>query len=172
MEYLLKFSRNLTKGKITETLFEQMLRYAGEYTILSFGYENVLPEVAHNRKSLDGNKEKETIKIIRRAPDFVVIDNESHNIYLVEVKYRMNPKKEEIFERAKEMYESWRPSCLFLATPNGFFFDRVKDILANKGEINKLNLPRVKEEIQEKYRHLLNEFIVPDTDLARADGED
>jgi hypothetical protein len=37
------FSKNLVKGRIAETLFEQMLRDAGCFTILSFGYEQIIP---------------------------------------------------------------------------------------------------------------------------------
>ena len=43
------FSEQLTKGRIAETLFEQMLRDAGGFTILAFGYESVLPELAHRQ---------------------------------------------------------------------------------------------------------------------------
>ena len=32
------FSRNLVKGKIAETVFAQMLRSTGEFTVLEFGY--------------------------------------------------------------------------------------------------------------------------------------
>lgn len=67
------FSRNLVKGRIAETLFEQMLRDAGCFTILAFGYESVLPELAHRQNDLHA---EETMEIIRRAPDFAVINNE------------------------------------------------------------------------------------------------
>ena len=69
------FSHNLVKGRIAETLFEQMLRDAGGFTILAFGYESVLPELAHRQQDVTA---EETMEIIRRAPDFSVINNETH----------------------------------------------------------------------------------------------
>lgn len=37
------FHFNLIKGKIAELIFQQMWADAGKYTILSLGYERVLP---------------------------------------------------------------------------------------------------------------------------------
>lgn len=154
----IEFSRNLVKGRIVETLFEQMLRDAGCFTILAFGYESVLPELAHRQHDMQA---EETMEIIRRAPDFAVIDNESHEVHLIEVKYMMHPKTEWVFRDAKRMYLSWKPSFLFLATPEGFFFDKAKTIIENEGKIFPLSHPRIPKELQNKYTALLNELIVP-----------
>jgi len=153
----IEFSRNLVKGRIAEILFEQMLRDTGYFTILAFGYENILPELAHRQNDVHA---QETMEIIRRAPDFAVIDNESHDVYLVEVKYMMHPTVEKIIAASKRMFESWKPSYLFLATPDGFFFDKVNDILEKRGIISPINNPKIPKELQDKYREILNEFIV------------
>jgi hypothetical protein len=34
---------------------------------------------------------EETMEIIRRAPDFAVINNETHDVHLIEVKYMKHP---------------------------------------------------------------------------------
>lgn len=149
------FSRNLVKGRIAETIFEQMFRDAGCFTILAFGYENVLPELAHRQNEINF---AETMEIIRRAPDFAVIDNKSHDVHLVEVKYMANPKSEWILRDAKRMVESWKPSYLFLVTPNGFFFDKAGDILKTE-KISPLTHPHISKELQDKYIKILNEFI-------------
>ena len=83
----INFSKNLVKGRIAETIFEQMLRDAECFTILAFGYESVLPELAHRQHDIHA---EETMEIIRRAPDFAVINNETHDVHLIEVKYLMN----------------------------------------------------------------------------------
>ena len=99
-----------------------MLRDAGcFYSDLAFGYESVLPELAHRQHDMQA---EETMEIIRRAPDFAVINNETHEVHLIEVKYMMNPKTDWILRDAVRMYECWKPSYLFLATPNGFFLTR------------------------------------------------
>lgn len=151
------FSENLVKGRIAETLFEQMLRDTGDFTVLAFGYENVLPELAQRQRDIHL---EETMEVIRRAPDFVVIDH-NHEVYLVEVKYRMNPDPKEICRTAKRMAECWKPSYLFLMTPTGFFFDKASVIVENDGKIDPLKHAKISTELQEKYIKLLNEFIVP-----------
>lgn len=154
----INFSRQLIKGRIAETLFEQMLRDAGGFTILAFGYESVLPELAHRQHDIQA---EETMEIIRRAPDFAVIDNKTHDVHLIEVKYRMNPDSNNILKVAKLMHESWKPAYLFLATPEGFFFDKASAIVENDGKIGRLNYPQIDEELQRKYTALLNQFIPP-----------
>lgn len=152
------FSKNLIKGRIAETLFEQMFRDVGKFTILSFGYEKILPELARKQNDI---KAEEAMEIIRRAPDFAVIDNQSHEVQLVEVKYLMNPNQDVVFEDAKRMVGSWRPSYLFLATPKGFYFDKALEIFRKKGDMRELDPQVIPTEQQQKYLVLLNEFIQP-----------
>lgn len=150
------FSRKLVKGRIAETLFDQMLRDAGKFTILAFGYESVLPELAHRQNDIHA---QETMEIIRRAPDFAVINNKTHEVSLIEVKYMMHPRADWILRAAERMYASWRPSCLFLATPDGFFYDKASAIIEKKGVISPLNHAYIPAELQGRYLKLLNEFI-------------
>ena len=152
------FSRKLVKGRIAETLFEQMLRDAGCFTILAFGYENVLPELANRQHDMQA---EETLEIIRRAPDFAVINNKTHEVHLIEVKYMKHPETKWILRDAVRMFNSWKPSYLFLATPNGFFFDKASTIVEHEGVVEKLHHPDISNDLQEKYTKLLNEFISP-----------
>ncbi len=155
------FSRKLVKGRIAETLFEQMLRDAGCFTILAFGYENVLPELANRQRDIHT---EETMEIIRRAPDFAVINNKTHEVHLIEVKYMKHPETKWILRDAVRMFNSWKPSYLFLATPNGFFFDKASTIIEHGGVVEKLSHPEIPSELQEKYTKLLNEFIPPEAE--------
>lgn len=151
-----KFSEQLIKGKITELIFEQMLREAGAFTVLAFGYENILPELMHRQHDM---KTEKTMEVIRRAPDFAVINNNTHDVHLIEVKYRRNMRPSEILSLANKMFESWKPSHLFLATPTGFYFDKVSDIIDQKGKIKPLVHKNISVALQERYLKLLNEFI-------------
>jgi hypothetical protein len=56
------------------------------------------------------------------------------------------------------MSESWNPSYLFLATENGFYFEDVKNLIANKGHIPPLEHPQIPIEIQEEFLQILNDF--------------
>jgi hypothetical protein len=152
------FSRQLVKGRIAETLFEQMLRDAGCFTILAFGYESVLPELAHRQHDMQA---EETMEIIRRAPDFAVINNKTHEVHLIEVKYMKHPRQEWILRDAVRMFESWKPSYLFLASPEGFFFDKASTIIDKGGVMKRLVHPQIPSELQARYTQLLNDFIPP-----------
>jgi hypothetical protein len=81
MQTPIDFTRHLVKGRITETIFSQMFRQSGKYTVLEFGYEKIVPEliqggyVEHSR----------IIETLRTAPDFAIINNELKAVRLVEV---------------------------------------------------------------------------------------
>jgi hypothetical protein len=150
------FSKQLIKGKIAEMIFEQMLRDTEKFTVLAFGYENVLPELMHKQRDIHV---EETMEIIRRAPDFAVINNETHDVHLIEVKYRRRYTADNILEIAKRMHASWKPAYLFLATPNRFYLGQAHAIVKNEGKIEPLRSDIISEQTQEKYISLLNNFI-------------
>lgn len=147
------FARNLVKGKIAETVFAQMFRETGGFTVLEFGYEKIIPELIESGKVAD-----ETLEIIRRAPDFAVINKETKEVKLVEVKYRKFLSKEYTLRDAKRMMKAWNPSCLFVVTHDGFYFDDIRTIVEKDGEINPLMHPFISEEMKERYLKLLNDF--------------
>ena len=150
------FPKNLIKGKIAEMIFEQMLRDAGGFTILGFGYEKVLPELARAQHGLEAEK---TMEIIRRAPDFAVIKHEKNKVYLIEVKYMHYKTDEKVKDAASKMIASWDPSYLFVVTPEGFYIDSSRTIVDRDGKIEPLGVEHVSVELQERYTKLLNTFI-------------
>lgn len=152
----LHFSKQLIKGRVAEIIFEQMLRDAGSFTVLSFGYENILPELMHRQSDL---QLKETVEVIRRAPDFAVINNDTHDVKLIEVKYRRKLMQASVLSDALRMYSSWKPSYLFIATPEGFYFGKVEDIVKDDGVIKPLSHPNISKELTDKYLILMNEFL-------------
>jgi hypothetical protein len=60
------------------------------------------------------------------------------------------------------MFGSWKPSYLFLATPDGFFFDKAKTIIDKEGIVSPFVHPQIPQELQDKYIALLNRFIASD----------
>jgi len=150
----IEFARNLVKGKIAETVFAQMFRQSGEFTVLEFGYEKIIPELIQN-----GYKEKsEMIETLKTAPDFVVINRNIKEVSLIEVKYRHILNQIDILKIAKRMHESWNPSYLFVATLDGFYFDEINKIIKNNGNISPLNHPQISEEIQMQYLKIIRDF--------------
>lgn len=148
------FARNLVKGKIAETIFAQMLRETGEFTVLEFGYEKVIPELIQS--GISG--EDAMIETLKTAPDFAVINRLTKEVKLIEVKYRRTISPSNILGLAKRMSESWNPSYLFVASENGFHFDDIAKIIENKGEISPLDHPQIPKELQDQYLKILNDF--------------
>jgi hypothetical protein len=149
------FSKNLIKGKIAQIIFEQMFREQGEYTVIPFGYENILPEIFPQRNNFEGAQR--AIDNIRNAPDYTLISVKKEKVYLVEVKYRKELNIEEVKKIAEKQIQRWNPSCIFVATQNGFYFDLCSAIL-RKNSIQRLGESLIAKEIQNKYLILLNDF--------------
>ena len=152
----INFSRSLIKGKITETIFEEMFRVSGKFTILPLGYEHTTPILAQYNRLLHVQR---VLENIRNAPDFALVSDDKASVYLVEVKYRSQFDKDDILEIAEKIHSSWDTCFLFLASQNGFYYGSVKDIINRGGEINELPEIRINKEIQEQYLSLLSEFI-------------
>ena len=155
MKNTIEFSRNLIKGRITEVVFEQMFRESGKFTILRSGYEYTFPELAQYRQL---PKVELYLKKIRHNVDFILISDDKKEVYLVEVKYRTNLTPKDIKKIALETREIQNPSWLFVASPEGFFFEPCNIILKKNGKIGRLYDKWVSKEIQDKYLKLMNEF--------------
>ncbi len=161
---MISFTEALIKGKIAETIFEQMLRNTTHkkndgslesvFTVLHFGYEHVLPELAKNNE-IRKKEDNVTLDAIRTAPDFAVVNNETKEVSLIEVKYRAIYTKKSVLDIALKMEKSWITAKLFLATPQGFYFDDVENIIKNDGEIEKLIHRNISEKTQKKYLDIL-----------------
>jgi hypothetical protein len=152
-----EFVKDLIKGKIAEIIFEQMFRESGNFTILHAGYEYTLPELAQYQHLTEV---KAVIENIKNAPDFVLISQDKKEVYLVEVKYRKNRYPDKIKEIAEKTLEIWNPSWLFIASPDGFFFEPCNTVARNNGEIGPLydGGKWVEPGVQAEYLRLLNQF--------------
>ncbi len=153
----IKFTHQLIKGKIAEIIFAQMVRSTGAYTILEFGYENTLPSLAQMYPKSESSAA--TMEIIKRAPDFTIINHTNKEVHLVEVKYMHEIQKSAVLSTSKKIEKSWKQATLFIATPTGFYFDTVSTIIKNKGEISSFKHAKIPAKTQTEYIELLNFFI-------------
>lgn len=149
------FARNLVKGRIAETVFAEMLRHSGEFTVLEFGYEKIIPELTQVGCKKEDN---EMIETLRTAPDFAIINRKTKRVKLVEVKYRKTLSSSDILKVAKRMHKSWNPSYLFVVTLDGFYFDEINKIIENRGNITPLIHAQIPEEIQKEYLKIIQDF--------------
>ncbi len=150
-----EYVKNLIKGKIAEIIFEQMFRESGKYTILHSGYEYTLPELAQYGHLAEV---KAVMENIRNAPDFILISQDHKEVHLVEVKYRRHRDSKNLKEVVGKTLEIWNPSWLFVASPDGFFFEPCNTVLKNDGKIGALYEKWVDPSIQAQYLKLLNKF--------------
>lgn len=152
---------NFVKGKIAELLFEMMIREDENhtYTIIPFGYEKTTPELAQFQELI---KNYETLSVIRKSPDYILIKNDKTEVHFVEVKYRKVFKEliaVDMKESAENMLKYWQGSWIFLATQNGFYFDSGVEIVRNNGAMRQLNEAVISKSIQDKYLSVLKRFI-------------
>lgn len=153
------FTEGLIKGKIAEIVFEQMFRETKKFTILPFGYETTLPEVAQYQQDVKNKSAKKVVDNIRHAPDFVLITIDHQQVYLVEVKYHKNPTPEAVLKDAQRTLQRWKPSWLFVASPKEFFFESCTSIENHKGKIMPLGNKWIPAGLRVEYLKLLNTFI-------------
>lgn len=150
------FSLQLIKGKIAELVFSQMFRNSNKFTVIPFGYENNFPEIAQYAYMAD---DKQVFETIRSTPDFALVSHDKKDVYLVEVKYRNSLNEKYVKEEAEKIQNRWKSVQLFIATPDGFYFDNCNDIIASTGAINPLNTNWIEKKTQKEYIGLLNAFI-------------
>jgi hypothetical protein len=88
-ESSLEFRHNMIKGRIAETLIEELFLSMG-WNVFRYGMENTIPGVMTLLKGVN----TEVAEIIKRMPDFVVqdIQDEDRKVYFVEVKFRASEK--------------------------------------------------------------------------------
>jgi hypothetical protein len=155
----IQFTERLIKGRIAETIFEQMLLATEHYTVLKGGYEHTMPLVAQISPELENTTVLDGIK---KSPDFVVILNDSQDdhryIYLVEVKYRKFFKIDAILKEAEDIQQFWPHSYLFVATNDGFFMDKCSNIIKDK-YIQSLSEDIVSKDLQDEYLNILKKFL-------------
>ena len=151
-----EFSEQLIKGRIAELIFSQMFRNGKRFTVIPFGYENAFPEIAQYANLAE---DKVVLETIRNSPDFALVSHDKREVYLVEVKYRRTLTPAHVKEMAEKINNRWKSAQLFIATPNGFFFDDCSNIITNNGAIPVLSAVWVSDDEQNEYIKLVNEFI-------------
>ena len=155
----LDFAENLIKGKAAEIIFQRMFVEMETAMIIPYGYENVTPTLAQYYKNMDENDKKD-LKNVSNMPDFLLIAaNDKKNALLVDVKYRKHNVPRIIKKAAKEVYNRWPSTYIFLATQEGFFFGKCEQIINENGKIEPLDKAWVNEEKQQEYLNLLCKYI-------------
>ena len=97
-----------------EIIFDQMFREASEFTVIPFGYESTVPEIAQFARLVE---HKEVLESIRNTPDFALISHNQKQVFLVEVKFRTRMSSDEILKTAGSTSEAEQSSWSSLPPP-------------------------------------------------------
>lgn len=150
----LDFTESLIKGRIAETIFEMMFGHLEGFKLKHFGIEYTSPDlISKNIRE----ENKVVIDKIGGTPDFLEIDK-NNKVTLVEVKYRKNISPEYTLQIATKINHYWGEASLFLASPEGFYFDSITNIISSHGAIHPLSPDLIPTEIQQQYLGLLTKF--------------
>lgn len=106
IENHIKYHYNLLKGRIAESIAEEMFGKLG-FNVERFGMENRLPKVA---QLLKNHRQTASIQKIRNMPD-LIIEKNGVDVSFVEVKFRGNGK---IQYRHLKPYIEYKPNILVL----------------------------------------------------------
>lgn len=154
------FEHRLIKGRIAETIFEMMFRETKKFTVLHFGYEYTEPILSQYRNLANMAVVQKVIDEVSKSPDYILVTEDKQQVYIVEVKFRQILKENELLEIAKKVFERYPICYVFLATLDNFYFDSVRNIINQKGFIKQLSIAWVTQELQEKNKKLVKEFLL------------
>ena len=151
-----RFTKELVKGKIVETLFWQMFTDSGNFDVIPLGYEYQQPTLTQlkNTKSVI----KEALEGISSLPDYLLVSKDDTKAFVVEVKYRFKPDLSEIIDIAKDITSKHEHAWLFLASHDMFYFSPCNDIL-REAKLTPLSASWVSPETQDVCMDILNHYI-------------
>ena len=155
----MKFSENIVKGRIAETIVSEMLQDGG-YFVYRFGYEGILQSLSQRGlpKMNKGDIEAEKI---RTMPDFVVMKD--GDVSFIEVKFRShNGFDEALREWGRKATKYWPEARLIVVRPDEPHFSiSTVEQFAQTGELYPLADDRdisIDGEIIERYEELVSKY--------------
>src|SRR3989344_9198136 len=100
------FAESMLKGRMAETLFEEMMKASGNI-VYRFGYEAIVQNMTQLAEKFD--RYSKVGEKIRSIPDFIVLDKKGEPL-LVEVKFRARPSDpihRDTVEILRRLEKSW-----------------------------------------------------------------
>lgn len=136
-------SENLLKGRMAETLVDELLRSAGN-KVYRFGYEAVIQNLTQIEPVFD--RRSEVGQQISSIPDFLVL-NTFGQPFFVEVKFRSDPQWWDI-RMLKIIEKFWKAKVILVTLKKPYFrlvqppyFDERRELLfGNLAEDKDLNI--------------------------------
>lgn len=155
---------NMLKGRMAETLVEDLLKQSGNI-VYRFGYEAILQNLTQIQQNF--SRYSEVGERIRTIPDFIVIDVEGNPVFL-EVKFRWDGsvcKKDK--DRLDLISEFWEAKIIIvnrtekpyfrIATPP--YFDQ-NGLLIGKPLLEE-KLWKIDAAVYDKFERLVEKYLTP-----------
>jgi len=150
------FPENLIKGKIVETVFQQMFLEADLYEMYSFEATVDFSSIQH----LSHHKDiQNIIDGTSPIPQCIIVPKGKSEVYIVSTMYNPSYHSKELVETAQKLHHNWDYAWLFLATDHHLHFDSCWNIMNSHGHMDFLPYTWIPRDLQEKYRTLLRQFL-------------
>lgn len=102
---------NMLKGRMAETLFEELMRQSGNI-VYRFGYEAIVQNLTQLEEKFDHYSE--VGERIRAIPDFIVVNKKGKPIF-VEVKFRWKSElHKDDYKMLEKIDKFWRAKIIFV----------------------------------------------------------
>lgn len=150
------FPENLIKGKIVETVFQQMFLGSDQYEMYSFeatvDFSSIQHLVHHTdiQNIIDGKAP---------VPQCIVVPKGKDEVYIVNTLYSPSYHSQDLMVLAEKYHSQWEYSWLFFATDHHLHFDSCWNIMNSHGHMDFLPYTWIPRDIQDKYRTLLHQFL-------------
>jgi len=164
------YAESMLKGRMAETLVEEMLKKCGNQ-VYRFGYEAVLQNLTQLEARFD--KHTEVSERMRAIPDFVVIDGKGKPAF-VEVKFRRDPIEplhEETIDKLERVEKYWNAEMIFVNCVEAPYFrisrpPYFKNVSQPKRglvlePITSVQAWNVSDNVYEEYEKLVQKYLTP-----------
>lgn len=153
-----KVTYGMLKGKVAEAIIFQLFSDAG-YSVVRFGYEHTLPELAAKRKGLNGKIANQ----LRSIPDLVIYDPDKTvpSPYMIEVKYRAKISEIELRDKILLDYPFDDAFILFV-TPTEILIQTAGHLKVEQSfqSLKNHNLfPKIKANLVDEYQSLIKDIF-------------
>ncbi len=170
------WDKNKAIGNITENLVEYLINSTGEWRCIKLGMENHINELKNTLK----DNLTETSRTIRSMPDFIIVNNKTGEVMLIDVKYRSFIDKRNppnllygfSYGRIKDYLDFWKDIKLLIVHPHEPYlivvdmkdvewhkhFDR-RTYLDNGKMFEQWNFAGIQKDIKSLFPNLSDEII-------------
>ncbi len=165
-----QYAESMLKGRMAETLVEEMLKKCGNQ-VYRFGYESVLQNLTQLESKFD--KHTAVSERMRAIPDFIVLDGTGKPAF-VEVKFRRDPIEklhDETIDTLERVEKYWNAEMIFVNCVEAPYFrisrpPYFKNISRPDRGLNTNSITTVKQwNIDEKtyaeYEALVEKYLAP-----------